>query len=157
MNLTIRYALPALMLALVACGDSRKSLPVPPAPQQQPEPEKTAPSISAPPSVPDVLKQRVQSEWPVIEDLGKQFMAKFKELEAARAKDDRAAMTKAAEEAGALYRQLAHMWAALYYSVDDYDEATAEVCRNWLRTYDRKVKVWEKRAKATKEFSGAGG
>jgi hypothetical protein len=136
MNLTIRFVLPALMLAMVACGDSRKSLPVPPAPQTQPEPEKPAPSISAPPSVPDVLKQRVQSEWPVIEDLGKQFMAKFKELETARTKEDRAAMTKAADEAGKIYEKLSDMWAALYYSVDDYDEATGEICRKWLRTYN---------------------
>jgi hypothetical protein len=156
MNLTIRFAIPALMLAMVACGDSRKSLPAPPPPQQQPQPEKPAPSISAPASVPDVLKQRVASEWPVIQDLGEQFMVKFKELEAARAKDDRTAMTTAAQQAGEIYERLGDMWAALYYSVDDYDEKTADLCREWLRTYDRKVKVWEKRAKAAKEFSGAG-
>ena len=33
---------------------------------------------------------------------------------------------------------------------------TGEVCRKWLRTYNSQVEKWEKRAKAAKEFSGAG-
>jgi len=160
MNLKNRFALSTMTLALAvglfACGDSRKSLPVPPAPQSAPEPEKSAPSISAPAQVPDVLRERVAKEWPIIEDLGKQFMAKFADLEKARTAEDRPAMTAAAKSAGEIYTRLGDMWASIYYSVDDYDEATGEVCRKWLRTYNKQVEYWEKRAKATKEFSGAG-
>ena len=160
MNLKNRFALSALTLALAvglfACGDSRKSLPVPPTPQPAPEPEKPAPSISAPAQVPEVLRERVAKEWPIIEDLGQQFMAKFADLEKARAAEDRPAMTAAAKAAGEIFNRLGDMWAAIYYSVDDYDDATGEVCRKWLRTYNSKVEYWEKRAKATKEFSGAG-
>ena len=149
------FALIALF-ALVACGGERKAPPRPAGIESQPDRSMPkVPEISAPATVPAQLKARVAREWPAIEELGRQFDAKFEEASKARTAGDRASLSNAAEEGGKLYGRLADDWAAIYYSVDDLSDETAEACRRWLRTYNRKVDSWKNRSKALKEFSSA--
>jgi len=152
----------ALVLALFlvvapACG--RKKTPPPANTQPVVETPVAAPRINAPPGVPQELKDLVQRDWDKIVKEGDLFLAKFKEAQTAKEADDRAAMDVAIEEANHHYQLAADMWAEIAYWPDNevgdgnIDEATADACRSWLGTYNRRVDEWTKKNKGLKEFS----
>ena len=145
---------PLFALVLVAACD-KKSKPIP-QPVQPVQPEQPAtPSISAPAQVPEALKQRVAREWPEIERMGNEFMQMFSQAKAMRDAGDREALSNLIDRANPLFQQASDRWAEIYYSVDDLEENTAEVCRKWLESYDKKVHSWQVASKSLKEFSQA--
>lgn len=146
----------SVLVVAPACG--RKKAPPPPSTTstiQQPAPTK----ISAPASVPQELKDLVQKEWDSIVKEGDLFLEKFKEAQAAKEQDDRAAMDIAIQDANEHYQRAADMWAEIAYWPDNaegdgkIDGATADACRNWLGTYNKRVDEWTKKNKGLKEFS----
>lgn len=138
--------------ALGGCGKKKSPPPVPPAGGNASTPEKT-PAPSAPKGVPASLKSRIESVWPKIESAGEEFVEKFKEAQAAQRSGERDKMQQAIEVARGKYEDALEMWNEIYYSVDDYEEDVAEACRRYMRTWNRKVDGWTKKAKALKEFS----
>jgi len=147
----------ALLLVAPACGRKKK----PPLPTTQPVVEAPAgpAKVKAPPGVPQALKDLVQSEWSGIEKEGDLFVASFKEAQAAKEKDDRSAMDVAIAEANKHYKAACDAWAVIAYWPDNelgdgkIDEATAEVCRKWLDSYNKKVEDWTKKNKGLVQFS----
>jgi hypothetical protein len=145
----------AALLVAPACG-RKKPPPAPPPVSQTPV---GPPKVNAPPGVPQALKDLVQKDWDRIVKEGEAFLAKFKEAETAKANDDRSAMDVAIEDANRHYQNATEMWAEIAYwpdtAQDDgkIDEATAEECRKWLATYNKRVDEWTKKNKGLKEFS----
>jgi hypothetical protein len=145
---------PLLALVLVAgCDKKSKAVPQPVLPVQPQQP--TTPTISAPAQVPEALKQRIAREWPEIEKMGGEFMTLFNEAKTIRASGDREALSALIDRANPIFQQASDRWAEIYYSVDDLDENTAEVCRKWMDSYDKKVHTWQVASKSLKEFSQA--
>ncbi len=153
--------LAAALIVFIACGKKEKTPPVPttnnnPAPKaDNPEPKK--PSGSS--SVPQAFKDRIATAWPAIEDKGNRFLGKFKEAQTHQRSGDRAKMQSAIEDASKLFRDAKDEWAVIVYWVVDEEDAGrltekgAEACNRHLRQYERRVKDWEKKAKALKELS----
>jgi hypothetical protein len=147
----------AMLLVAPACG--RKAPPPPAEIPSQPQTPVGPPKISAPPGVPQELKDLVQKDWDKIVKEGNAFLAKFKEAQTAKENNDRAAMDGAIDDANKHYQAAADMWAEIAYWPDNarddgtIDDATAEACKKWLGTYERTVEEWTKKNKGLKEFS----
>jgi hypothetical protein len=103
--------------------------------------------------VPQALVDLVARKWPDIEKAGKEFEAKFSEADVAKAAGDREKMSAAIDAARDAFETAMEGWNEIYYSVDDYPEAQAEACRQYLRTWNSKVDAWMKKAKGLKEVS----
>jgi hypothetical protein len=146
----------ALLLVAPSCGRKKQPPPAPPPVSQAPV---GPPKVSAPPGVPQALKDLVQKEWDGIVREGEAFLTKFKEAEAAKSNDDRAAMDIAIEDANEHYQAALNAWARIAYWPDDaeaegkIDEVTAEECRKWLGTYSKRVDEWTKKNKGLVQFS----
>ncbi len=146
----------ALLLVAPACGRKKTPLPVerpaPPAPVGPPR-------INAPPGVPAELKNLLEKEWPAIVKDGEAFLDTFKQFETARGNGDRALMSSLAEDAGKHYGAASDRWAEISYWADNkldagaIDDATHEVCQDFLGTYEKRVSEWTKKSKAIKEFT----
>lgn len=148
----------ALLLVAPACG--RKKAPPPvdqPAPAAQPP--VGPPKINAPKEVPSELKTLVERKWDGIAREGNAFLDKFKEATTARESNDRAAMDVAIEAANRHYQTASEAWAEIAYWPDNeladgkIDEATAEACRKWLDTYNKRVDEWTKKNKGLAQYS----
>jgi len=153
----IALLLIALLLAAAACG--RKNPPPPVTPQGTPAVAPSAPSINAPKGVPDELKRLVEGKWPEIAREGEAFLDKFKEAQSAQQAGDRERMDGLIEEANHHFQAANDGWAEIYYWVqnneDDgvLDSDTAELCRGFLSSYNKRVGEWSKKNKVLKEFS----
>jgi len=153
-----RLILLCCALSVVACEKNSpapaatpaKAAPSVTTPPEQPE----APTIKAPASIPQSLVDKLQKEWPTIQKEGDAFVAKFKEARKLHESGGaRAALSKVITEANKHYIKAVEAWSAIYYSVDDYDEALADKCRVFLRSRNRAVDKWGKYNKMLKEFS----
>lgn len=148
----------ALLLVAPACG--RKKAPPPAAPPVSQAPV-GPPKINAPKEVPLELKTLVERKWDGIARDGNAFLEKFKEATNAKESNDRAAMDIAIEDANRHYQVASEAWAEIAYWPDNeladgkIDEATAEVCRRWLDTYNKRVDEWTKKNKGLAQFSRA--
>jgi len=146
-----------VLFAVAACG--KKKGPPPAVTPQAQAPVQQTPKVEAPGGVPAALTALLEAEWPGIKKNGDAFLEKFDEASKARASGDREAMIAAVEEARKLYQDAAEGWAKIIYWPDDQvddgkmDETTAEACRKYLRSYERTVEGWNKKAKGLKEIS----
>jgi len=149
-----------VLFAVAACGKKKGPPPAAVTPQPAQAPAQPQPPKAQPPGgVPAALTALLEAEWPGIKKNGEAFEAKFEEASKARASGDREAMNAAVEEARKLYQDAAEGWAKIIYWPDDQvdegkmDETAAEACRKYLRTYERTVEGWNKKAKGLKEIS----
>jgi hypothetical protein len=159
-----RFVLLFALSALVTVGCGKKKLPPPPpaanpAPISKPAPVRAQPKATAPAGIPQEFFDLFQANWPGIEKGGAEFAAKFTEAQAAQRSGDRAKMSATIEEASKIYRTTTDAWAEIAYWPQNnlFDEKisqkTHDKCEAFLRKYGKKVTVWEKQAKALKEFS----
>ena len=158
------FALSALALSvLVTAGCGKKMLPPPPAaspaPASNPAPVQAQPKVRAPAGIPQEVFDVFHENWPGIEKGGAEFSAKFTEAQAAQRSGDRAKMSAVIDEASLIYRTTTDSWAEIAYWPQNklFDEKisqkTHDKCEAFLRKYGKTVTVWEKKAKALKEFS----
>ena len=154
---SVALLLAALLLAPAACG--RKNPPPQVTPPSTPAGAPSAPPINAPKGVPAELKQLVEREWPGIVREGEAFLDKFKEAQTAQQAGDRTKLDGLIEQANQHFQTANDGWAEIYYWVqngeDDgvLDAQTAELCRSFLSTYNKRVDEWSKKNKVLKEFS----
>jgi hypothetical protein len=160
---TARLLLAAFAASLlVSLGCGKKEMP-PEVPAMESNNSSTAstPSQSkpAPAGVPQALKDRIDREWPQIEETGKQFLAKFAEVQAAQAAGDREKMQAGIHDANKLYMSAMDRWAEINNWVTDQQDggkitdADAEACLRYLAPYEKRTKEWQSKNKPLKELS----
>ena len=129
-----------------AANTSTKTTPAKTQTEKKPEP---------PAEVPAEFIRKVESAWPAIEKMGKEFEKNFAKARIAHKENNREVLQTEINAAQKAYEAAQDAWAPIYYSADDYGENVAEACRSWVKSYEKKVSGWTKQAKALKEFSTA--
>jgi len=147
-----RLAILLLILALVACGKKGKSTSSGTTGAGTDgtgaESSTTMQVPDAPASIPDEYTATFKKNWVKIEELGKQFTEQFEKAKASRGADK-----EAVNAAGALYKELADLWAEVSYAAQDESEKVQDAWSNYLRTYEAQVHKWTTMSKGLKEFS----
>ena len=143
-----------VLIVLAAC-EKRRDLPEPVVTEKPAAKQPEKKSSPAPKGVPQSLKDKIDQDWPGIKEAGDKFVVHFGAAQAAQRAGKRDDMQAAIDAAQKEFIAALEGWNGIYYSVDDYDEATAEKCRRYMRTWNRQVDGWTKKAKALKEFSRA--
>ena len=154
-HLILALAVSAFTFA-IACD--KKSNP-PATPEKTiPEPPPAKKSTPAPKGVPQVLKDMVDSKWPAIEEAGDAFIVAFDKATKAKEAGDRDLMDTSVEAASTAYKKAMDMWIEIaYWPTNELeDQKQIDRCERFLSKWEKRTKVWQKKAKGLAQFQRIG-